>query len=127
FIRKKGCNFPFEESLRLGHVLIPTGSTLTATVDMQDRYGMEYVMGVQNIRRGTSRDVGPRMGQTLTLFYRHSTGGTNDPGAIGGYIARLYLPGIGRHHSISTSISSHLRTCEQIRDEIADHYCLLYR
>lgn len=124
---RQGFNFPFDEYLRLGQVLIPTGSTLTATVDMQDRYGMEYVMGVQNIRRGTSRDVGPRMGQTLTLFYRHSTGGTNDPGAIGGYIARLYLPGIGRHHSISTSISSQQRKWEQIRGETEDHFWLFYQ
>lgn len=123
----QGFTFLLDEYRLMGKVLVPTGTTMTATVDKQERYGLEYVLGVQNIRRGTSRDASNRMGQTLSLFYRHSPWGNDDPGSIKGYHSRLYLPGIGRFHSISIISAYQKKEWGQIMGESADHFLMFYQ
>ncbi|MDD3742826.1 MAG: hypothetical protein PHX54_04290 [Lentimicrobiaceae bacterium] len=52
-------------------------------------------------RRMAKRDLAPRLGANLKLTFRHSPLGDVSPGHIGAIESRVYLPGIGRNHSIS--------------------------
>ncbi|GAO31387.1 hypothetical protein [Geofilum rubicundum] len=95
--------YPLTQYRAVGESLVATGLSIERIIPRMDFYGMEYSFSFQNIRRGTSRDVGTRFGQAISLSYRHSPWGNYDNGSIIGLQSRLYLPGAGRYHSISLS------------------------
>lgn len=83
--------------------LLPSSETLETNIKLEklNFQGFEYGFYFHNLQRGTSYDVGTRWGQSLQAIYRHTPLGNYNSGAIGGIITRLYLPGIGKHHSIA--------------------------
>lgn len=93
--------YPMTQYIQSGNFLIPTGNIRQNIIPLFNYYGLEHNLNFQNIRRGSSRDVGTRMGQALSLFYNHSPFGNISSGSISGFMSRLYLPGASRFHSIS--------------------------
>ncbi|MDR2927823.1 MAG: hypothetical protein LBV41_06465 [Cytophagaceae bacterium] len=79
----------------------PTGARENISTDAVNFFGMDYSIYFYNLRRGTSRDAGTRMGQTIQLIYGHTPWGNMDAGSIAGVYTRLFLPGILRYHAIS--------------------------
>lgn len=61
------------------------------------RYGLMYY---RQIRSGM-RDIYPRWGQSLGLYYRHIPFDGNGQDYIGAMVLNLYFPGIIRHHGIN--------------------------
>ncbi|WP_044117950.1 TolB family protein [Alkaliflexus imshenetskii] len=94
-------SYPKELYTVVNQTLVPTGVTVIETIQALNFYGMEYSLYLHNLRRGTSRDVGTRMGQAVNATYRHSTGGNYKNGSIIGLSTRAYFPGIMRYHSLS--------------------------
>ncbi|TCO09818.1 TolB family protein [Natronoflexus pectinivorans] len=99
--KQTGISFPMTQYILQANQLIPTGVTKQETRRGYDFYSMEYSLYFQNIRRGASRDVAPRMGQVIQGVYRHSIHGDLDRGNIFGLFSRLYFPGIMQHHAIA--------------------------
>jgi hypothetical protein len=101
--RRSEISYPLTQYIRLGNNLMPTGQIIQENIPKMNFFGMEYSLSFQNIRRGTSRDVGTRFGQAINLLYRHSPWGSYDNGDIFGIFSRLYLPGAARYHSLAIS------------------------
>jgi hypothetical protein len=114
--------YPLTQYRLVGETLIATGTTTQYVNPKMEFYGMEYNLSFQNIRRGTSRDVGTRFGQALNLFYRHSPWGTYDNGHIIGFLSRLYLPGAGRHHALSLSNDFQQKQWGEAVETTGDYY-----
>ena len=114
--------YPLTQYRRVGDALVATGTTTHYVNPRMDFYGMEYNLSFQNIRRGTSRDVGTRFGQAVNLFYRHSPWGTYENGSIIGFLSRLYLPGAGRHHAVSLSNDFQKKQWGEAIETSGDYY-----
>ncbi len=63
-------------------------------------YDMRYTFSYNRLLKMATRDVLPRWGQTLSLFYRHTPFKGDYSGSIFTAQAGLLFPGIGRHHGI---------------------------
>ncbi len=66
-----------------------------------DYWAMEYGLYFHNLLRGTTRDAGTRGGQSAEIIYRHTPWGNYNAGQQLAIYARLYFPGIGRHHALA--------------------------
>ncbi len=62
---------------------------------------MNYRIYGYNILKTSARDINPRWGQLLEFDYAHTPFSGAQLGDISAVQARLYFPGIGRHHSLS--------------------------
>ena len=100
---RTGITYPLTQYRVINDKLMPTGNNIEEVIPDINFYGMEYHLSLQNIRRGTSRDVGSRFGQYATLFFRHTPWGNYNNGNILGFLSRFYLPGLARYHSLTIS------------------------
>ncbi len=101
FESRTGITFPTIEYRMINNKLTSTDNTSEQSLKKINFQGLEYNLYFHNLRHGTSRDVGTRMGQVVSLIYRHTPLGTYNNGSIVGATTKLYFPGIGRYHSIS--------------------------
>lgn len=101
FQNRSEISYPKELYTVVNQTLVPTGVTIIETIQALNFYGMEYSLYLHNLRRGTSRDVGTRMGQAVNATFRHSTWGNYKNGSIIGLSTRIYFPGIMRYHALS--------------------------
>jgi len=101
FESRTGVTFPSKEYQFINDTLISTNRIIEQTLEKINFQGLEYSVYFHNLRRGSLRDVGTRMGQVVNLVYRHTPLGTYSNGSIAGITTKLYFPGIGRYHSIS--------------------------
>ena len=79
---------------------MPKGDPEFRMINRLSYSDLQYGLFFSNMRRGTSRDVGTRWGQSIQLRYRHTPWGDDDLGYMWGVIGRLYLPGAMRHHQV---------------------------
>lgn len=77
-----------------------TGEKKIIKVPDLDYWGMEYSVYFHNKLRGTSRDVNTRWGQSLSAIYRHTPWGNYNSGEAWAASSRIFLPGIGKHHTL---------------------------
>lgn len=86
-----------------------TGKVLQRHTDvgMMNRYNYLnaiYQLSASAMRRRAYRDIDTRLGLSASLVYRH-TPLFEDMGECRAAIVNLYLPGIGRHHSLNINAS----------------------
>ncbi len=62
---------------------------------------MEYRIYAYNLLKSSVKDIYSRWGQSIDLNYRNTPFGKTHMGNIVSAEARLYFPGIGRHHSLN--------------------------
>jgi WD40 repeat protein len=82
------------------NVLIPTGESSVISVDDYTYASVEYSLYYYHLMRTSERDVTYRWGQLMQVLYQSTPFGTLDIGAISGLWARLYFPGLMKHHSL---------------------------
>lgn len=83
---------------------VAKGASKAMTVGRIGYADIQYGLYFHNIRRGTSRDVGSRWGQSIQLKYRHTPHSRNDVGAMWGAAMRFYLPGLLKHHNMRMDV-----------------------
>jgi len=64
------------------------------------RWFLSYRFYAYNYLKLSTRDIKPRMGQTLDLNLTHAPFNSSNYGTIGSLWVGLYLPGFSRHHTI---------------------------
>lgn len=67
--------------------------------------GFSYSLFAYSYQRMAHRDLAPRLGINAKFTYRHSPFGDISLGHISGFETQIFLPGIGRNHSISTYLA----------------------
>ncbi len=82
----------------------PKGTTTLRKMGSINYTDVQYGVLFHNLRRGTSRDVGTRWGQSLQLKYRHTPWGSDNLGSMWGGIGRLYLPGLMKYHQVRLGV-----------------------
>lgn len=122
--QRQNLNVPLTQYRLAGNELLPTGITLYYRQERIDFKGLDYTLSLRNIRRGSSRDAATRMGQAVSLFYRHAAMGSTDNGSIGGLMSRVYLPGPGKHDALYLSADFQKRTWGE---PVANNEGLRYR
>jgi hypothetical protein len=66
-------------------------------------YPVAYTFQYRRIRRYAYRDLQPRWGQTLGLYYYHTPFKGDYTGNLAGGQLKLYFPGLFRHHGLAVS------------------------
>jgi len=77
------------------HNTSPDENKLTGTI-----HSLDYTISAYRYIKQAIKDLYPRWGQAVTWSFRHSPFGDNNIGSIGAATARLYLPGLMKHHGI---------------------------
>lgn len=63
-------------------------------------HGMSYGVSYSRTLKQSKRDVAPRWGQTVSAVWRNTPFGGSLRGEVWALQAGLYLPGVGKHHSL---------------------------
>jgi len=63
---------------------------------------LTWRLGSYHLRRQAYRDLQPSLGLVTDFSYRHSPFGGSDPSTLASLEGKVYLPGLGRHHGLTT-------------------------
>lgn len=76
----------------------------TGKIANADYLDMSYMLSGYLLRRKSERDIETRLGLSWAMQYRH-TPMLDDLGSCKAVSLSLYVPGIGRHHTLSATLS----------------------